>query len=67
MVGGIAFAFTVLLSRRAGKVAAVVAIVLSLIPVWIFPALGCSFLLAHIAARKASDSVRLAPMVGEPA
>jgi drug/metabolite transporter (DMT)-like permease len=51
MVGGIAFALTVLLTRRAGKVAPVVAIVLSLTPAWIFPALGCSFLLADIAAR----------------
>jgi len=53
MAGGIAFALTVLLSRHAGKAAPVVAIMLSLIPAWIFPALGCSFLLAHVAARRA--------------
>lgn len=56
MVGGIAFALTVLLTRRAGKVAPVVAIVLSLVPAWIFPALGCSFLLADMASRRRDRS-----------
>lgn len=56
MLGGIAFALAVLFSRRVGKVAPVLAIVLSLIPAWIFPALGCSFLLAHVAARRLPDT-----------
>lgn len=50
--GALAFAIAVLVSRRAGKRGPIAAIVLCIIPPFAFPALSCSFLLAHLASRQ---------------
>jgi hypothetical protein len=46
LLGGVAFALVLGFSRRVGVVAAFAGVVLSLIPPWLFPALGVVFLLA---------------------